>query len=355
MSNNGGNSTWHILLGVLSLGFTIVGLFQNSRSTNNPNFKLFDELSAHENTWKTAIENKFDCLVLIRKPKMMIRQDSVFHIDLLCKENSPLNSDNDFHDLIDSIGKVYVSDAFVKYDHFKYILFSLKKISDENSDPGKIKRYQDDSRHFLFQIDSMKLVTESQRIIVPRFLYKDFDEFSLRPIERVLGTRFTKNSYFSDLHFHSNLPLIDSMDYKELKNCKMYRTKNPLKIPIQGAYLEAYKQFVFYENQHISTVLTYRCYPRTKKFRYENLIQKLKENSTDFASIKQREKNYTIICKDFLSRYYLNYQKRFDGVLVKVVADTSAIPWTIRYETSLDSIRFKKDLAPQYDHLIDFF
>ncbi len=318
--------------------FFILNYISSCTINNNPQRPL----NKTDENWKHKIEKLYQIKIDYCGLDEFWMQDTVFYIDIKYKIGSNFEKEvlNNIEGITEGISKSYIK--LTNHKNLMYIKFSYFN-GIENNIQKQIETNQPEKFRCIYSIKRNKVESQVNRLITPRFAYgfihprTPYSGLS----KSYIGSYLSKSGDYIDLFKERGFELINNANFLGLEGCTEYETKIPQQINLKNAYIECFENYVFYNDQNISITLRYECKPLNINFKYKDLVK--------FLTIEKKKKfineNYYIkIAKEYLDENYLNYRKELYNVLVTTKTDTSKIPWTIRYQTSLNKLKYYKDI-----------
>jgi hypothetical protein len=294
--------------------------------------------------WTEKIGEQYNCEVGIDWTETP-QDSSVIIINIEHTNVSPLEEYvNDSIELItEKLALSYLDEAkpedIPSYLELKYVN-TMEPVHRQTNIPA--------AKRYFFDVQKRKVIPNIQRLIVFGFEYRQIDTDSEGLWLQRLGGYFSKYYYYNDLKKDRGFVKINENSFKGLDHCEEWETKDPQKIWMANGSIELTQRYIFHHDQEISAVLTYKIYPENEKLRYKDVVRKL-TNTARSPKDRYKETYSMDISRNYLSTNYLNYEIKKFGVKVKATADTTSVPWTIRYETAIDDLNFYSDIDYIYE------
>jgi hypothetical protein len=330
--------------------YTIDDVYKSQNEhTDNLDFQQLPLLSK----WITKMERKYACSICFIGFDENNQNGTIVSIDIQFKQNSRIASL-----LSDSIEKItnQLSTSFPKVEglnkngKLKYLLFNytMKKDVGDYYNPYSISTTEPETKRCIYNLKKQRSEPSTERLIIYRFKYLEISDRTNNLELEYMGGNLNKAYYFADLEREYELTKINSNNYKDLSECEEYETKKTQKIILKNGYLECQRNFIFHRNLNLSTVITYLCYPKNERFCYEEVVKKLTNKPIQQTNTTKEEYSGQIY-RDYLSTEYLNYEKSLLGYSIKTIADTSKIPWIIKYEISQSKFEYYEDIEMEFE------
>jgi hypothetical protein len=326
-----------LVLGGLYIAFQLIGLLGMSGifGSNDPYEQFEFPLSDSEEVWKDRIERQYQCELGYFGPDIDSREDTMIIVSFALKYNSRLYAqlDKDIETISEKIGDAYVEKTTKKRKQ-THLLFIF-----DTRHWGEIATNVPQSRSCAYNLKTASVVPGMKRLIIPYYSFCYINDENQHLYVRRLGAHRKNDYYFRDFE-KFGIEKSNSYSYKGLDSCETWETTIPQLIPLDNGHLQAHYQFIFHRGKVISVAISYQCYPENKKFTYADVVEKLRRKLRSRQEMKQ---DGIGTCSEYLNPNSLSYENYSYGIRVKASADTTSIPWTIRYETSLEELRFYSD------------
>lgn len=344
--NNSARTTNTILITISSAAvLTLILFVLYVVFTSTPGYMDPPPLTGLEEQWKEKIERNYHCRVVYLGCDEVYQEDSVTYIHIEHTNASPLTAQ--VSDSIELITGELATSFLDETDPGRtqsHILLQYENLSE----PAKRETNIPAAKRCYYDIRQRAVIPNIQRLIVYRFAYRQIDTDGDGLWLQHLGGDLRHYYYFNDLKRERGFQKINEHSYKGLDHCETWETKTPQKIWLPNGSMELTQQYVFHRDLEISTVLTYKVYPEDSTLTYRDIVQKLTMKPRSPKNT-YREDYSTAISRNYLSTEYLDYEVKKFGVRVKATADTTSIPWTIRYETAIDDLNYYSDIDYRYD------
>lgn len=316
-------------------------------NANGPEPPQITEL---EQKWKKLIEKKHHIKIKYLGRDTDYRQDSVLYININYKNSPSLKKivQDDIESITSNLSKSYLKNTS-KDPNLKYILVYYSDFTDTEIETEIPQTKRPHSYRCVFDVIKHNVIPQIKRLEIPNFRYGTIDEESGNLVFGSIGFSLSESRKYAELIKEKKLKKINSNDFKGIPNCEEYRMIEPKIINLKNGIMKCYYNYVFHDDQNISTTITYVCIPSNKSFTYKEVIEKLTINPRN--KYNSKEAYYIKINSEYLNTKYLNYQKSMFNVLVKTEVDTSSHYWEIKYETSLDKAIYYTDIDYKFENL----
>ena len=333
-----------LLIILVGLIYTIIYFYFAFKNTTwggwkPPSTEL--QLNQRELTWKKQVRDNYDCEVDFIGLDNGYTEDSIIYINIIYRDNLKLQKI--LYDSIESFTSKLSNSFIVNTKRKKkYLKFTYDHIHNFNLDTV-IKKFP--SRiSCLFDIKNNHSSPTEKYLIFTQFHYLKLDTITnSMSLYKSIGMHkyyYIKN-YTNQKEIKSKYIVTNNFKYKGIENCESYVEKSFNKFVNNGNIIEYKFTYIFFENVCISTLINYKITPANKEYKYKNLVQYLTKTK---ISENLKTKKIDSFIKNYLNPNYLKYEVKSHGVLIKSETDTTKLPWTISYETSLDKIEFYSDM-----------
>lgn len=290
-------------------------------------------LTQKEIIWKKQIESNYNCEIVFIGLNGDNDYDPYIYLTINFSDNSNLKKDlnTEIESITKKISRTFItsSENKRKQSHI-FITYAYKNKNNLvlNNIPN--------NRNCLYHINSKTIIATNKKLIIPKVKYHDFYNNELFSFK--LGCSeyyYLKHSDNDSLlkYYHIQNPI----NFKKLENCQSYTNKFPLKIMFKDGYIESIHRYTFYENNCVSVIINYKCFPKNKNLSATDFVKKVSEIS---PSRLKNSKNDNLDLLSKIKGDKSNYHRKSYNVVLKFKVDSLKTPWTIEYETSLDEFNY---------------